>query len=333
MQKLLSEGILLNESGVPNQVGYNVKPVIETNRECARPLTLKEWDFYQITDKNYTLQVTFGHVSYAGAINACLFNYGGERCELTLPLIFPLGSLKMPPKASDFCDLKKHTKNYKMDISVREGKRLINIETTHKVYGECRAEIALTYPADDEGILVVTPFEKERQFYHNYKQCCMRADGEINIGKKSVKFSGDDAFSLIDWGRGVLPYRHKWWWGNGSHNLDGARFGFNIGKFGNTQNATENAVFYNGKAHKLEEITCKMTGGYMDKMVFTSSDKRFEFEFTPVFDNYTELNLLIAHNRCHQVFGNFNGAAVLDDGRVLEIKDMFAFVEFAENRW
>mgnify|MGYP003297037089 CR=1 FL=1 len=37
--------------------------------------------------------------------------------------------------------------------------------------------------------------------------------------------------------------------------------------------------------------------------------------------------------KAEKLFGMLNGTAVLDDGTVLEIKDMFAFCEYVENRW
>ena len=35
----------------------------------------------------------------------------------------------------------------------------------------------------------------------------------------------------------------------------------------------------------------------------------------------------------HQVFGRFNGTAVLDDGTVIEVKDMIGFAEKVHNKW
>jgi hypothetical protein len=331
-QKLLVPAKLLNEYGLPIQFGYATKPIVETNPgDLRHPIRYKEWDFYQISDRNWTLQVTFGHVSYAGAINAVLFDYAGNRYEATLPLLFPMQSLGLAATAATPCHLSKHTKNYKIDIDVGDGERKIIVDASTKA-GPCRIKMSLSYPCDSEGILVVTPFEKPDQFYHNYKQNCMIASGYAQFGEVRVEFKPDEAFGLIDWGRGVLPYRHSWWWGNGSTLIDGHYVGFNIGVFGNTSYATENTVFYDYKAHKLGNISFRRDS-YMSPWTFTSDDNRFEFVFTPVFDNFTSLNLLIAHNRCHQVFGKWNGKLVLNNGKKLEIKDMFAFVEEAHNRW
>ena len=35
----------------------------------------------------------------------------------------------------------------------------------------------------------------------------------------------------------------------------------------------------------------------------------------------------------HQVFGRFTGKAVLDDGRVIEVRDFPGFAEKVENKW
>ena len=54
---------------------------------------------------------------------------------------------------------------------------------------------------------------------------------------------------------GVWTYKNTWYWGAGAGVVKGNEIGFNIGYgFGDTSNATENMVFYNGKAHKLEDV-------------------------------------------------------------------------------
>ena len=43
------------------------------------------------------------------------------------------------------------------------------------------------------------------------------------------------------------------------------------------------------------------------------------------------LNILRMH--CHQVHGIWSGTAILDDGTKVEVKDMYAFCEYCENKW
>ena len=78
---------------------------------------------------------------------------------------------------------------------------------------------------------------------------------------------------------------------------DGSRFGWNIGYgFGNTSAASENMLFYNGKSHKLDEVTFNIPvkngkDDYMSPWTFTSNDGRFEMNFTPILDRQAPLNV------------------------------------------
>ena len=54
---------------------------------------------------------------------------------------------------------------------------------------------------------------------------------------------------------------------------------------------------------------------------------------TPSWDRTTKTKLLFIDNECHQVFGRFDGFAVLDDGTKLEVRELFAFAEHAVNNW
>ena len=52
------------------------------------------------------------------------------------------------------------------------------------------------------------------------------------------------------------------------------------------------------------------------------------------FNNRSDLNLgPVARMNCNQLYGKWNGDVTLDDGTKLEIKDLFAFCEYVENRW
>ena len=50
--------------------GYSTSSVLHYDRGAihANPFRIKEWDFYQISDHEKCLQLTFGHASYAGQV-------------------------------------------------------------------------------------------------------------------------------------------------------------------------------------------------------------------------------------------------------------------------
>ena len=62
-------------------------------------------------------------------------------------------------------------------------------------------------------------------------------------------------------------------------------------------------------------------------------DGRFEMEFSPIIDRAANLSAVIVESDQHQVFGRMSGRAVLDDKRVLEIRDLVCFAEKVHNRY
>ena len=67
-------------------------------------------------------------------------------------------------------------------------------------------------------------------------------------------------------------------------------FGWNIGYgFGDTSAASENMLFYGGKAHKLSQVRFHIPqregrDDFLSPWRFTSDDGRFEMKFVPILD-------------------------------------------------
>lgn len=157
---------------------------------------------------------------------------------------------------------------------------------------------------------------------------------------KTYLFQPENSFGTLDWGRGVWTYDNVWYWGAGQGMVDGKVFGFNIGYgFGDTSAATENMLFYDGVAHKLGEVKFHIPIGengiedYGKPWIFTSSDQRFEMYFSPILDRsaYTSLGIILSDQ--HQVFGYFDGKAVLEDGTEINLKHFLGFAEKVRNKW
>ena len=164
-----------------------------------------------------------------------------------------------------------------------------------------------------------------------------------NIGKPlltEIPNMTEDSFAVLDWGRGVWTYKNTWYWGSASGQVDGVPFGWNIGYgFGDTRAASENVLFYNGKAHKLSQVVFHIpmkddgTEDYMKPWTFSSDDGRFEMDFVPVLDRKSKTTVAVIESDQHQVFGHFTGKAVLDDGTIIDVKDFFGFAEKVKNKW
>lgn len=328
---------LLDKKGRLIADGYSKRLVFKYKRALIRRKTrIKEWDFYQIMDDDFVLQMNISSIAYLASIGSTLINLKtGERYSFNVikPLMF--NKLHMEENGEEGYFLSYIEDNFHISFDSNGSTRVLKMDASNKNYKSFKIDITLTANADNESMVKATPFTKPEEFYLNYKTNCMVAKGTVNINGQIHEFN-KNAFGLLDWGRGVWPYSAEWYWGNGSLQLDDGRlFGFNVGYgFGNNSNATENMLFLNGKAHKLEEVTLQYDeNNIMNTWTFSSSDKRFEMTMKPLFDNYTKTNVGPLYLQCHQVFGYFSGYVIMDDNEKIQINNMLAFCEHAKNKW
>ena len=115
-----------------------------------------------------------------------------------------------------------------------------------------------------------------------------------------------------------------------------SKFGYG---FSDRSSATENVIFYDGRAHKLQEVVFmigqddKGNFNYMDPWTISSSDGRFEGIFEPILDRKAKIDMKVIASDQHQVFGHLTGTAVLDDGSELKMRDVIAAIEVVHNRY
>ncbi len=292
---------------------------------------IKEWDFYQVSDGEKCLQFTFGHASYAGQAGIMLFNFknGDMIADINKILPLPFGSLHLPEHAEQDSDVLYDKGGVYLRFLTQGAVRKLSFHTV-----DFSAEVTLTR-RNPYSLVINIPFdESPTAFYYNQKINCMTARGKAEYQGKVYSF-GEDAYGLLDWGRGVWPFHNEWYWSNGTGLVDGHLFGFNLGAgFGNTSHATENMLFYDGGFSKLGPVQIDLDrSDYYQPWRLTDSEGRLDLTLTPCYDRTTRMKVLFVDNCCHQMFGHFNGRAVLDDGHVLAVRDLPAFAEHAVNNW
>ena len=343
MQHEILERIpLLDGKGNLTQPGFARKllPVYDRKMVKSSAMRLKEWDYYYVGNDRYGIALTVADNGYMGFDAISFMHFEGETWQINQSAMsaFPLGKRNLPPSSESGISASKG-KGYFLRFVVEGGKRVL---TGHmdNFRGKEALDVELTLTGEpEESMVICTPFKKEAHFYYNQKINCLRAKGTVKIGEEVFTFEPDTAFGVLDWGRGVWTYENTWYWGSASGLVDGKDFGFNIGYgFGDTSAASENMLFYQGKTHKLSEVTfhIPMKNGeedYMSPWKFTSDDGRFEMDFVPVLDRHTCADVKIIVSDQHQVFGRFTGKVILDDGTVLQVQDFMGFAEKVRNKW
>ena len=334
---------LLDEQGGLTRAGYakRLLPVYDRKKVRGGLTRLKEWDYYYVGNERFGVALTVADNSYMGLDSITFLSFQGEPWEVTKSPMspFPMGRTGLPTTSAvgiTASSGKKHA----ILFQVAEGRRQLTAHMDDFKEGRpIDVQIVLT-GEPEESMVICTPFEKKAHFYYNQKINCMRAEGTVHIGEERYEFRPEDSFAVLDWGRGVWTYHNTWYWGSASGvSEDGADLGFNIGYgFGDTSAATENMLFYRGKAHKLSVVDFGIPRkdgkeDYMSPWRLTSDDGRFEMRFTPIIDRASCTDIKLIKSDQHQVFGRFSGTMVLDDGTKLQVRDLMGFAEKVENKW
>ena len=344
MQKeLTNAGPLLNERGELCEVGYARRLIKAYDRRAIKAAVhrIKEWDYYLIMNGRWGVALTIDDNSYMGLLGFSLLDFSRpweHTCNIIYP--FPGGKTGFPASSAEG-DVAVKRKNADFCFKVLpDGTRKLTAWVQNFMDKKpIAAEFTLTEEPEDS-MVIVTPFaEDKKAFYYNQKINCMKAAGRVEFDGQVIEFDPEESYATLDWGRGVWTYKNTWYWGSGNGTVEGRPFGFNIGYgFGDTSAASENMLFYDGTAHKLEQLTFLIPqkdgkDDFMSPWKFTSSDGRFEMDFTPVLDRASCTNVGIICSDQHQVFGYFNGTARLDDGTVLKIENLLGFAEKVYNKW
>ena len=344
MQKeLTNAGPLLNERGELCEAGYARRLIKAYDRRAIKAAAhrIKEWDYYLIMNGRWGVALTIDDNSYMGLLGFSLLDFSRpweHTCNIIYP--FPGGKTGFPASSAEG-DVAVKRKNADFCFKVLpDGTRKLTAWVQNFMNKKpIAAEFTLTEEPEDS-MVIVTPFaEDKKAFYYNQKINCMKAAGKVEFDGQVIEFDPEESYATLDWGRGVWTYKNTWYWGSGNGTVEGRPFGFNIGYgFGDTSAASENMLFYDGTAHKLEQLTFLIPqkdgkDDFMSPWKFTSSDGRFEMDFTPVLDRASCTNVGIICSDQHQVFGYFNGTAMLDDGTVLKIENLLGFAEKVYNKW
>lgn len=343
MQHEITQRIpLLDGEGNLTQAGFarRLLPVYDRKKVRGGLTRLKEWDYYYIGNDRFGLALTIADNSYMGLASISFLSFEGEPWEVTKSPMsaLPMGRTGLPSTSAAGITASSG-KKHAILFQVGEGKRQLTAHMEEFKDGRpLDAQVTLT-GEPEESMVICIPFEKKAHFYYNQKINCMRASGVVRIGEEEYRFTPEDSFAVLDWGRGVWTYHNTWYWGSASGLAEGADFGFNIGYgFGDTSAATENMLLYRGRAHKLSQVNfgIPMKDGkedYMKPWRFTSDDGRFKMDFVPVIDRASCTDVKLIKSDQHQVFGRFSGTVVLDGGDRLEVRDLFGFAEKVENKW
>lgn len=342
-QHLLSEGPLLQNNGDLSEGGYAFSLVKKYERKLIKApgWRIKEWDYYYIGNKDYGVALTIDDNSYMDLCSVSLLDFRTKKAiENSVVHLFSNGKRGLP-EDSEQGDCAYLDKKVEMRF-LHEGEKrhlLCHWKNFDKNGHDLRIDVLLIRK-NPKAMVIATPFPKKGHFYYNEKINDFESVGYAKLGETFFDLSAS-CYGLLDWGRGVWTYRNTWYWSSLNVAQEGHLLGWNLGYgFGDTSKASENMLFVDGEAYKLEDVKFDIPmdehghDDYLKEWGFRSKMGDIALRFTPVLDRKGGGNALLIRSIQHQVFGTFNGIIRLPGtSKSIAFIDAPGFAEKVYNRW
>lgn len=326
---------LLDDQGFVETPGFAKKYLWNYNRKNlkASHIQMKEWDYYLVMCENFAAAFTISDLGYIRMGSVSFLDFETNEDYTGTVLAHPSLRFKMPDEPDKgVSEIKSGPLHLRFE-SGPNGKHVYCV--FKKFHNNCDFKADVWFSdLPEESMNIAIPFEEKHRFYLNHKMNCMPCTGKVVFDWHVYRFDPKKDLGVMDWGRGLWPYKSTWYWATASTMVKGKPFGFNLGcGFGDTSAASENMLFYKGKAHKLDDVSFEIPEDPMQPWTITSSDGRFEGVFQPDLDRNADINLGVVRSKQHQYFGRMNGTAILDSGSKIKMENIRCAIEVIENRY
>ncbi|MFH1537477.1 MAG: DUF2804 domain-containing protein [bacterium] len=334
-EKELSEPVALcrrNGSLNPAAVGWSRRPLQTCNLRGRWPRK-KKWNYWCVLDGRFAFSATIADVDYLGLAAVYFLDFEKrELLELTLPLPFGAG-LSMGERVEE--DVVFETKKLGISLKQLEGAIRIQAKAPSMQEKKLAADILIDVPDGHETLNVAVPWNP-KTFQFTSKQNCLPARGSVRIGDEIYEYDPETAFGVLDFGRGIWPYRTKWNWGSFSQRRKDCIVGVNLGgKWTDGTGANENSITLDGKLYKVMEdlVWVYDTKDFMKPWkIKTEHSDAIDLELTPFYDKQASVNLVFLGTKTHQCFGRFSGT-LKAGGKKIEVENAVGWAEESISKW
>ncbi len=224
----------------------------------------------------------------------------------------------------------------------RKGNNKVSIEATAKprlrsVNVDLESGIKISAVIDESGSfepLALCVRAGYEGFHFTQKSTALICNGLVEWGNKKIVLEEIGALASVDWSAGYMRRETAWNWGSLSCNLpDGRRLGFNLAAGVVETGFTENAVWIDGKMHKVDMVDFQFDRyHHSHAWSLRSNDGIINLHFEPAGQRKEKTNAIIAATNFTQHFGRYYGE-ILIDGETIHLDGEWGFTEDHYAKW
>lgn len=327
----------------PAARGWSRVPLHRANLSGSRGRN-KRWDYWAVLSPTHAVSVTYADVDYLGIADVWWVDLRTGRTGGRNRTVPGARGLRLPDRPGTE-PLRYRSGTLTLDLTDDADGTRIEAAWTEADGSRGSLEVLVELPPGHESLNVVIPWS-ERTFQYTSKHQARPARGILRIGEERIVLGAghggdadraDEAWGVLDVGRGRWPYRTNWNWGGGAGRArTGEVVGIQIGgRWTEGTGFTENGVIVDGRLHKLgRELRWDYDWDHpLRPWQVTDPDGRLDLRLVPRFDKHTRTEALVMGMEVHQVFGTWSGSVVTDDGRRIELPRAVGFAEESRSRW
>ena len=325
---------VLSHAGEPQYFGWSRQPGLFYDPELswAQRRRMSESDRYIVFNPTHLVIFEIRDDGFLGHAGITLVSLRDKkRTTQIFQNLFSIGLCEMPT-GSEAGPTRYRRRQASLDfIPMGGGARIIKADIPKfGHHRSLRGELVLTEPVMAESLVTNMPWrDAKNAFRYSRRSPWYTVEGVIQFGTTEIVFTRGKAWGIFDWNRGVRPGADTRCWAAACGMGEGRLTSFSVGySSADASAATENAFFVDGKVHKLDQVTFHIPpANWLDPWRFTSNDSRLEMTFTPHQERHERRRLLFHSSTRRQVCGFFSGTAILDDGSLIQFKQITGFAE------
>lgn len=319
---------LLTEKGHLRTAGWSPEDAFEYNKDCIRrPGAAREWDFYQLFNDRFAFQVLYGHGGGIGEAAVTLLDFEtGERFVSGGRKLLPGDGMDLDTTGGEPHVIKYEDGDFFLTIKLVDGLRQL-IVRSDLFHAELNAH------EDGEAVALAVPFRRKDEFSYGFKKCFPDLAGEIHLNRMDFMLD-ENTFLFLESCRGVYPRGYNRTHGCGAKEIDGHILSLNIGWDDAAEDGeeTENAIFVDGRIQKLGQVRIKR--GEDKSLRIFDGDGLLHLEFEPEYDFPGRTAYPTpAAKKSSQSYGRVSGTVETEEHGIIEIRDMYFYLETTVNGW
>ncbi|HZQ88096.1 MAG TPA: DUF2804 domain-containing protein [Acidimicrobiales bacterium] len=320
----------------PAAKGWSRRPLHRANLRVPWGRA-KRWDYWAILAGDLVVSSVYADVDYIGLADVWWVDLSTQRTG-GRGIVAPAARGIELPERPGTAPLRVRRRNFELAITDdASGATRIQASWRERNGTAGALDATIELPDGHQSVNVVIPWD-DRRFQYTSKHQARPACGTLTVGDHVRSF--DDAWGVLDVGRGRWPYSTRWNWGGGAGRVDTGEgssvVGLQIGgKWTAGTGFTENGVIVDGVVTKLgAELTWDYSWSEpLRPWRVEDPAGRLHIELVPRYDKHTRVSLGVMSTETHQVFGTWSGTIVDHRGRELLLGEVQGFAEESRSRW